>query len=187
MKESSLNAIDWENNDGVSLPMINDFVRNSFYDRVLKETVNDKVCLEIGFGTGLLSMLALKHGAKKIIAFESDSNRYILGKEVIDSLKLSNKVELIYDRFYANKLQNFPDVEVIFCETVNQNLWGEGIYHSFPDSNNVLFVPGNYIFEVRAIEISQSFAKRLLRTELPNRFEPGVDMDVNFKNICRSI
>ena len=182
-----LTAIDWENDDGVSFPMINDFVRNSFYDRIFKNTVKDKVCLEIGFGTGLLSMLALKHGAKKIVAFESDQRRYGLGQEVVSRLDLADKIKLHYGRYHSNLLYNFSDVEVIFGETVNESIWGEGLHSNIPTDNKVLFVPGNYFFEIHAREISRSFAESLLITDVPNRFSPGIDIDINFQNVINEI
>jgi predicted RNA methylase len=54
-----LDRVDFENHDGVYLSMLNDVARNQFYDQVLTQ-VRDHDCVEIGFGTGLLSMLALK-------------------------------------------------------------------------------------------------------------------------------
>lgn len=180
-------SIDWENDDGISFPMINDFVRNSFYDKIFKNTVKDKVCLEIGFGTGLLSMLALKHSAKKIVAFESDQTRYRLGQEVVSRLDLADKIELHHSRYNNNLLYSFPEVEVVFCETVNQNIWGEGLYYNIPADNKVLFVPGNYFFEIHAREISRSFAESLLITDVPNRFNPGIDVDINFQNVINEI
>jgi predicted RNA methylase len=57
-----LDRVDFENHDGVYLSMLNDVARNHFYDQILTE-VRNQHCVEIGFGTGLLSMLALKHGA----------------------------------------------------------------------------------------------------------------------------
>ena len=42
-----LDRIDWYNHDGVNLGMINDFVRNQFYDRVLSIYVRDQVCVDI--------------------------------------------------------------------------------------------------------------------------------------------
>jgi len=84
-----LDQIDFENHNGVYLPMINDAARNQFYDRILTE-VRDQDCVEIGFGTGFLSMLALKHGARSIVAYESDPVRYELGCKVIELLKLSD-------------------------------------------------------------------------------------------------
>jgi predicted RNA methylase len=109
-----LKRIDWNNHDGVNLGMINDFVRNQFYDRVISRYVQDQDCTDIGFGTGLLSMLALKHGARHIRAFESDTDRYQLGCEIIKQLGLHNRIELLneqYDHYY----QPTP---ITFTETV---------------------------------------------------------------------
>ena len=71
-----LKEIDWYNHDGVNLSMINDFMRNQFYDRVLSKHVTNQNCTDVGFGTGLLSMIALKHGATHVRAFEVDYHRY---------------------------------------------------------------------------------------------------------------
>lgn len=181
--KGNIDFIDWNNDDGVSLPMINDFVRNSFYDDIFVGTVKDKVCLEIGFGTGLLSILALKHGAKKIIAFESDDNRYSLGKMIIDRLNLSNSIELHHKRYGSDQLDAYPEVNVIFCEVVDSNLWGEGLYLGIPKDKNVEFIPGKYFFEVCAIEVPNILATRLMNLNKPNRFTPGIDIDQNFLNI----
>ena len=88
-----LKRIDWHNHDGVNLGMINDFMRNQFYDRILSRYVRDQQCTDIGFGTGLLSMLALKHGAKHIRAFESDPDRFQLGCEIISRLGLHDQID----------------------------------------------------------------------------------------------
>ena len=54
-------ALDWNNNDGIYLPMINDAIRNQFYEKIIAKAVNGKSCTDVGFGTGFLSILALKH------------------------------------------------------------------------------------------------------------------------------
>ena len=110
-----LNRIDWHNHDGVNLGMINDFMRNQFYDRILSRYVKDQDCTDIGFGTGLLSMLALKHGARHVRAFESDRDRYQLGCKIIEQLNLTDWIELINER-YDHSYQPTP---VTFTETVN--------------------------------------------------------------------
>ena len=95
-----LNKIDWQNHDGVNFPMLNDFMRNQFYDRILSRYVQNQSCTDIGFGTGLLTMLALKHGAKHVRAFESDWNRYQLGCEIIRRLGLQSQIELINEKYH---------------------------------------------------------------------------------------
>lgn len=188
-----LDQIDWANDDGVCLPMINDLPRNQFYNKILSESVKDQYCTDIGFGTGLLSVLALKHGAKHIRAFESDINRYQLGVEVINQLSLNNKIDLINERYTYDKYETTP---VTFTETVSANIWGEGIWYSLPyTKDNKIFLPSNYFLEIWAVEISETFAVELLGTKNnydlietfigPSRkvFCPGVDVDNNFVNL----
>ena len=37
-----LNSIDWNNHDGVNLPMLNDFMRNQFYDNITGKPKSNK-------------------------------------------------------------------------------------------------------------------------------------------------
>jgi len=174
---SFLSRIDWFNHDGVNLGMINDFMRNQFYDRILSRYVANQRCTDIGFGTGLLTMLALKHGAEHVQAFESDLDRYQLGCEIIKQLKLQDRIELINERYD----HNYNPRSVTFTETVNGNLWWEGLWNSLPRGHETVFLPGTYFLEMWAVEIPASFAKGLGVQEQTNRvFAPGVDVDPAF-------
>ena len=86
-----LKKINWLDHDGVYLSMINDYGRNAFYQNALAESVKGKHCLEIGFGTGLLSIMAIEQGAKSVTAYESDDTRYLLGLKVIQTLGLEKR------------------------------------------------------------------------------------------------
>lgn len=183
-----LNCINWENDDGVNLDMINDFMRNQFYDRVLKRYVHDQYCTDIGFGTGLLSILALQHGAKHVRAFESDRNRYGLGVEIIRKLGLEQKIQLINERYQRDLHEPTP---VTFAEIVNGNLWGEGLWQCLPKvGSKEIFLPGTYFLEIWAVEIPDAFAKGLCRIEKHNPqtvhslrvdfFSPGIDLPQDF-------
>jgi hypothetical protein len=175
-----LNSINWDNHDGVNLPMINDFMRNQFYDNILRDNVKDKHCVDIGFGTGLLSILALKHGAKFITAYESDKNRYLLGCEIIKRLGLKNKITLVHQRYSYNNF-NQHKADVIFSETVNGGLWNEGLWESLPRHAGVQFLPGKYYLDILAVEISESFAAGLInKVDNQQYFSPGVDIDASF-------
>jgi 16S rRNA G966 N2-methylase RsmD len=179
-----LSRIDWHNHDGVNLGMINDFVRNQFYDRVLSRTVTGQQCTDIGFGTGLLSMLALRHGADHIRAFESDNDRYLLGCEVIQRLRLANKIELINER-YDN---SFRPSAVTFSETVNGNLWWEGLWNSLPRGTETLFMPRSYFLEIWALPVPRSFAQGLCRPgNTQQYFAPGVDIDPAFQQTVNTL
>jgi len=171
-----LNRVDFENHNGVYLPMINDVARNQFYDSILHE-VQDQDCIEIGFGTGFLSMLALKHGARSIVAYESDPERYQLGCEVIKILKLQDRITLLNQRYTHDCNHN---ATVIFTETVDDNIWGEGIYNSFPKHPGKKFLPGQYFLKLHAVPISTAFAMSLMQLHKKNYFAPGVDVDTKF-------
>jgi hypothetical protein len=174
-----LERIDFKNQDGVYLHMIKDFMRNQFYDRVLMNNVCNQRCMDIGFGTGLLSVLALKHGADSIVAYESDQDRYQLGCEVIKLLKLQDRITLINQRY--DHTQGLDDIDVVFTETVNGNLWWEGLYNSIPRQPGKKFLPGQYFLEIHAQPIPESFARGLIEfSDDEFRFAPGVDIDEKF-------
>jgi hypothetical protein len=181
---SFLSRIDWFNHDGVNLGMINDFMRNQFYDRILSRYVANQRCTDIGFGTGLLSMLALKHGAEHVQAFESDLDRYQLGCEIIKQLKLQDRIELINERYD----HNYNPRSVTFTETVNGNLWWEGLWNSLPRGHETVFLPGTYFLEMWAVEIPESFARGLCRPgQSQSCFNPGVDVDFKFVSVVNSL
>ena len=48
------------------LPWLNDAGRNSFYQKIITENCKDKVCIDVGAGSGILTDYALEAGAKKI-------------------------------------------------------------------------------------------------------------------------
>jgi hypothetical protein len=171
-----LDRVDFDNHDGVYLSMLNDVSRNHFYDHVLTD-VRDHDCVEIGFGTGLLSMLALKHGARSIVAYESDPDRYRLGCEVIKVLKLQDRVTLINQR-YDHTCKH--DQTVVFTETVDDNIWGEGLYNSLPRQSGKRFLPGQYFLEIYAVPISTDVASSLIQAHEQHQFSPGVDVDTRF-------
>jgi len=171
-----LDRVDFENHNGVYLSMLNDVARNQFYDQVLTQ-VRDHDCVEIGFGTGLLSMLALKHGARSIVAYESDPDRYRLGCEVIRVLSLQDRITLINQR-YDHTCKH--DQTVVFTETVDDNIWGEGLYDSLPRQPGQQFLPGQYFFEIHAVPISADIANSLIQAHEEHHFSPGVDIDSRF-------
>ena len=51
--------------------MLNDLVRVEKYTKAINETCKGKVVLDIGCGTGVLSVLAIKAGAIKVYAIDN--------------------------------------------------------------------------------------------------------------------
>lgn len=174
-----LKNIDFENQNGTWLPMINDFERNQFYDQIICRNVAGKRCLDIGFGTGLLSILALKHGAKSILAYESNPDRYLMAKDIIKWLKLQSKIVLVNEHY--DHTLGVHNIDTVISETLCGNLWAEGMYRSMPRQPGIQFLPGRYFLEIYAVPISPSFAQGLIEPSDDQwRFAPGVDMPDQF-------
>lgn len=173
--------IDWINHDGVMLSMINDHVRNQFFDCVLSDQVRDRDCIDIGFGTGLLSFLALTHGARSITAVESDPERYRLGQEIITRCGFQDRIRLFNLR-YQHDMPLYVDNPVIFSETVNGNLWQEGLWNSLPRQSGQTWLPNNLFLEIHSVSVPHSFGAGLYH--LPEHddamFDPGVDLPDDF-------
>jgi predicted RNA methylase len=56
--------------------MLEDFMRNLFYLNAinkLADFIKDKVVLDVGAGTGFLSLLCAKAGARKVYAVEAST------------------------------------------------------------------------------------------------------------------
>lgn len=178
-----LENLNWHADNGIFLPMINDYVRNQFYDRILRRYVKNQLCTDIGFGTGLLSLIALKHGAEHIRAFESDWTRYQLGQEIIRRCGLQTRIDLINDQ-YDNTV---TATAVTFTETVDHNLWGEGAWSSLPPNADTVFLPGQYFLEVWACEIDLAFAVGLVNSSASHGFRPGIDLADDFVAVVNDL
>ena len=64
--------------------MINDAPRNHFYQEALRKVITpETVVLEIGAGSGLLSIMAARAGAKKVIAIEGNPEIASLARRTI--------------------------------------------------------------------------------------------------------
>ena len=175
-----ISNIDWLSHDGVNIGMINDVLRNRFYDTILRDNVKDRDCIDIGFGTGLLSMLALQHGARHITAFESDPDRYELGLAIIQKLYLEDRVTLIPQRFSHQLLDRYPQ-HLVYTETVNGTLWQEGLTGSLPRSPRSGFLPNTYLLHLHCFPVSWDLALGMNQTVPELRpFSPGIDIDPKF-------
>jgi hypothetical protein len=141
----------WNKDNGIYISMLEDHARNQFYDKILSLNVKDKHCLEVGFGTGFLSLLALKHGAKHITAYEKNPDRYQLGCHIIKSLGLENQITLINEYFVPSSGNN---EEVLFHEIIDPNIWGDGVINIMPTTIEI--IPSNYCCDFYLIPITKT-------------------------------
>lgn len=174
-----LQNFNWLSDQGIHLSMINSQSppgRNEFYDRIISRSVQDRRCIDIGFGTGLLSMLALKHGARHVDAWEYDSERHALGVCIIKELGLQDRITLHHGQFHADYLEDQNCV--VIHEIIGGNIWNEGLRHAIPLAANKI-LPGGIKVEFDLLQISQGTCREIF---FPDRnFDPKVDLLPGFK------
>lgn len=180
--ENILKQIDFLNDDGIVMYMINDGPRNLFYKGILHEC-QDQHCIDIGFGTGLLSFAALDRGAKSVTAYEVNEQRYEIGKYIIKKLNLEDKITLINRRFMADE----EDVKnkCVFHELISQRVWGENLYNVLGNAN-IRLLPNQYTMEVSAFEFN-SIQEAVSQVFGYPTFTPVIGFKTDFVNTVQEI
>lgn len=94
---SNLAAAVWS--DGVPhwhFAIVRDLARNAAYDTALRRAVNPATrVLEIGAGTGLLSMMAARAGAAQVVACEVNSKVAAVASKIIARNGLADRVRIV--------------------------------------------------------------------------------------------
>ena len=99
------------------IPMLNDVGRNMFFKKTIQSIVKNKICLDIGAGTGILTDYALEFGAKKVYCVEIRKAKAQFLKE-----KYKGKnVEIIEDNFLNVKIKEVESIlmEITGCQFKN--------------------------------------------------------------------
>lgn len=125
-------------------PMMNDTVRNDAYEKALKTALQKGgVVLDIGSGSGLLSMMAARHGATKVTTVEEVSMVAEKAKVIIkrngfaDQIKVINKLST--DLVVGVDLEERADVLV--TEIFDYGLLGEFAFKAIEHAKNHLLKP----------------------------------------------
>ncbi|KAI1285009.1 Histone-arginine methyltransferase CARM1 [Halotydeus destructor] len=111
--------------------MMQDYIRTSTYQRAIISNVEDfrdKVVLDVGAGSGILSFFAVQAGAKKVYAVEASSMAKH-AEHLVFSNKLSSKITVI-----PGKIEevNIPEpVDVIISEPMGYMLFNERMLETY--------------------------------------------------------
>ena len=120
--------------------MLKDTVRTRSYQRAIMdnpEDFKDKIVMDIGAGTGILSIFAAKAGAKHVYAIEF-AEIAIFAKEIIKQNGLEDKITVIKGKMEEIELP-VNKVDIIISEWMGYFL----LYESMLDS--VLFARDKYL------------------------------------------
>lgn len=104
--------------------MLQDTIRTEAYQNAIlsnKHLFENKVVMDIGCGTGILSLFAAQAGAKKVIAIDA-SDVHVQAKEIVDLNGFSNVITVLHGKvedLIENKLLPLDDgekVDVVISE-----------------------------------------------------------------------
>lgn len=121
--------------------MMNDLERNNAYMNAINQAVNGRqVVLEIGTGSGLLSMMAVDAGARKVITCEANQMIADVAKKIISQNGFSEYINVI------NKMStelvvggDLPGkADLVISEILSSELVGEGVIPTMLDVNRRL-------------------------------------------------
>uniref|UniRef100_A0A673T095 Protein arginine methyltransferase 9 n=1 Tax=Suricata suricatta TaxID=37032 RepID=A0A673T095_SURSU len=114
--------------------MLNDTKRNTIYNAAIQDAVRlgSKSVLDIGAGTGILSMFAKKAGADSVYACELSKTMYELACDVVAANKMEAGIKLLHMKSLDIEIpKHIPErVSLVVTETVDAGLFGEGIVES---------------------------------------------------------
>ena len=109
-------------------PMLNDRHRNEAYKTAICSAVKEgfDIALDLGTGTGLLSLMAVDAGAKRVFACEASEPMTCVAKSVLSINDAGGKVKLIQKLSLDMDRENdvTEDVLLLITETFDAGLLG---------------------------------------------------------------
>ncbi|ROT36918.1 HNRNP arginine N-methyltransferase [Sodiomyces alkalinus F11] len=125
---------------GIHEEMLKDEVRTKSYMNAIvqnKHIFKDKVVLDVGCGTAILAMFAVKAGAKHVIGVDM-STMIFKAREIVAVNGMADKITLIQGKMEEVELP-YPEVDIIISEWMGYFL----LYESMLDT--VLYARDRYL------------------------------------------
>ena len=114
--------------------MLEDTQRIQLYKKAIESTVQDKVVIDVGAGTGILSLYAVQAGAKKIYALEKDFETYNFIHGLVQKSTIVGKtIEFINTSSFDFSIEPFDIPQVLISELIGAVGPEEGIVEAFFD------------------------------------------------------
>lgn len=129
--------------------MIQDEKRTDAYREAIennKHLIKDKIVIDVGAGTGILSIFAARAGAKHVYAVEFSETAQ-LTKKIIAENGFSDKITVIKKKIEDVTDKDIPcKADVLISEWMGFCLLYEGMLDSVLDARDRFLKPGGHIF-----------------------------------------
>ncbi|KAL1506743.1 hypothetical protein ABEB36_006048 [Hypothenemus hampei] len=137
---------------GIHHEMLNDKVRmESYRDAILRNQLlfKDKIVLDVGCGTGILSLFCAKAGAKAVVGVDQSEIVY-KAMDVVRENSLQDKIQLIKGQLEKTSLP-FENVDIIVSEWMGYFLLFEGMLDSVIHARNQYLKEGGLMLPNKCI------------------------------------
>ncbi|KAI9660064.1 MAG: type I protein arginine N-methyltransferase Rmt1 [Bathelium mastoideum] len=151
MEHSEVHYFNSYNHHGIHEEMLKDEVRTRSYRDAIyqnKHIFKDKVVLDVGCGTAILSMFAVKAGAKHVIGVDM-STIIEKAREIVAVNGMADKITLLQGKMEEVELP-FPQVDIIVSEWMGYFLLYESMLDTVLYARDKYLVPGGLIFPDKA-------------------------------------
>lgn len=114
-------------------------LRNNWYYKQIKIACKDKVCLDIGTGSGILSLFALHSGATHVYMVDHNKECCELAQTVMQQANIDKTRYTIINAEFSDVLKELPIIDVVISELICGNLFEinlEEIYKLVKQSEN---------------------------------------------------
>jgi len=133
---------------GIHEEMLKDEVRTTAYMRAIVDNAHlfrGKVVLDVGCGTGILSMFAARAGARKVFAVDF-AKIVDQAKEIVRDNRLDHIVEVLEGKVEDIVLPGFDKVDIIVSEWMGYFLFYESMLGSVIVARDRFLKPGGIMF-----------------------------------------
>lgn len=134
--------------------MMNDKPRNEFYWELLRRNVTpESGVLEIGAGSGLLSMMAAKLGAKWVVAVEGSADMADLARRNVAANGLQDKVTVLCMMSTDLEPEDLPaKPDILVSEILGTLLLGESAHDYIEDVRRRILKPSTRIIPQHGVQ-----------------------------------
>lgn len=180
---SGTSDFDWFSDNGIFMPMINDTNRNVYYKAAIERAAPGKVVCDIGCGTGMLSVMAAKAGAKKVYAIEMDPGRADFARNIIKKIGYSDVIEVIH----ADFLDLDIPADIYVSETIGAQIFNENIINLAEHARKYggTFIPGQFDIWAVMYENHPIFSITAEKSEA-FEFQPDVNIHQEYEDIINT-
>ncbi|KAF7496000.1 Protein arginine N-methyltransferase 7 [Sarcoptes scabiei] len=157
--------------------MLHDDERNQLFFQAiqksikkLRQTMNEKIfVLDIGTGTGLLSMMSIISGADKVIACEQSMPMVSCAKNIINLNGMADRIQIFPKHSTSLTLDDQDVPNLLVAELLDTELIGEGCLYAYSDAikrlvkPNTMFVPAKGRIWIQLVQSDYLFRNHQFR------------------------